>query len=171
MAQPSPSIPAWVHPGLTLVYDGESGAKQNGRYVQAIRVVMVTRVRTASSLAVAAVSQVQTVGAPVGGTIAWMCNASGMCRTRKPGFNAKFWVDPANPAGSVQGPSGEPFTVVGTNVYAVAGKRWNATTMSYQNPSTGWKLLLVFETKTGLVLAYTETNPAEEVHLTFRSMQ
>lgn len=171
VAATGPTIPAWVHPGLQIVYNGLSASKVNGTYAQPIRVVIVSRVHAVTPNGVAAESLVETPGGPAGGEILWSCNAAGTCRSNREGFNGKFWVDPAHPVDSVAGPNGEQYAIVGRGPYRLGGKVWNATTMSYQNAATGWKSMIVFETKTGLVLAYSEANPSEEVHEYFGGMR
>ncbi len=169
-AQNGPIIPAWVHPGLVVIYDGVSAFVTNGRFSQGVQVVMTTRVTSVNAGQVAGVTQIQTVGAPIGGSHAWTCNAAGVCRGDATGMNGKFWVDPANPTASVRGPNGEPFTLMGSAPYTVRGKTWAGTTLAYQNPASGWQIVTTYDTKTGLVLAYAENSPSEQVHTYFRSM-
>jgi hypothetical protein len=169
-AQNGPTIPGWVRPGLVVAYDGVSAFVQNGRFTQGIQVVMTSRVNSVNNGQVSAVTQVQTVGSPVGGTHAWTCNAAEICTTDATGFHGKFWVDPANPIASKRGPNGETYTIMGSAPYSYNGRTWDATTMSYQNQATGWQLMCVFETKSGLIIAYSETSPAQQVHTYFRSM-
>lgn len=170
-AQNAPAIPAWVHPGLIVVYDGVSAFVQNGRFTQGIRMVMTTRVNSVAGNVVNGVTNLQTVGTPIAGTHAWSCNAGGVCRGDATQMNGQFWVDPANPTASKKGGNGEPFSMVGSAPYSIGGKTWAASTMSYQNPATGVQFACTFETKTGLILAYSETSPAEQVHTYFRSMR
>jgi hypothetical protein len=169
-AQNGPTIPAWVHPGVVVVYDGVSAFVQNGRFTQGVKVVMTTRVMSVNGGVVTGVTQVQTVGTPIGGSHQWTCNAAGNCSGDATGMNGKFWVDPMGPTNSAKGPNGEPMTMMGSAPYPLNGKTWAASTMSYQNPASGWQIVTTFETKTGLVLAYAETGPAEQVHTYFRSM-
>ena len=42
--------------------------------------------------------------------------------------------------------------------------------MSYQNPATGVQYMCVFETRTGLIVAYAEINPAQQVHTYLRGV-
>lgn len=169
-AQNAPTIPAWVHPGVTVMYDGVSAFLQNGRFSQGIQVVMTTRVNSVAGGLVNGVTNVQTVGSPVGGAHAWSCNAAGACRADATQLNGQFWVDPANPTASKRGGNGEPFSLMGNAPYNVAGKTWAATTMSYSNPATGVQYMCIFETKTGLILAYAEISPAQQVHTYLRSV-
>jgi hypothetical protein len=171
LAQTAPTVPAWVRPGLIVAYDGLSAFVNNGRFTQGIQVLMTSRVTSVSENNVAASTQVQTVGTPLLSTHAWVCNAAGNCKTDATGFSLKFWVDPDDPTSSARGAHGEPYTVVGKGPYTYAGRTWAATTMSYQNKDTGWQLMITFETKTGLVLAYSEVSPGQQVHIYFRSMR
>jgi hypothetical protein len=171
LAQPGPSpiLPSWIHSGLTLTYDALSTGKQGVRNVS-VRSVVVTRVTGVSATAVSAITQTQVAGTPVTQTHAWSCSAAGACKTDGSGFQARFWVDPKS-ATTFKGANGEPLSVVGTGPYSYGGHSWTATTMHYQNPATGWEILVVFEAKTGVILADAETSPAQQVHLYFRSMQ
>src|SRR5215467_4651540 len=101
--QSAPAIPSWVKPGVTVRYDGVSAFVNNGRFSQGIQVVMVTRVTSVAGNTVSGVTQIQTVGTPIGGRHAWTCTAAGVCRSDFPGFSGKFWVDPAAPEASVRG--------------------------------------------------------------------
>lgn len=168
--QNAPANPAWVHPGLVATYDGVSAFVNNGRFSQGIQIVMTTRVTAVSGNKVSGVTQIQNVGAPIRQRHAWTCTAAADCTSDMPGFNGKFWVDPANPTASIKGPNGEHYSLVGKGPYSYGGRRWDATTISYQNPATGWQFVCTFESKTGLVLAYSETSPGQQVHTYFRSM-
>jgi hypothetical protein len=169
-AQNAPTIPAWVHAGTTVVYDTVSAFVQNGRFTQGIQTVMTSRVNSVAGGQVNGVTNVVTVGTGIGGTHAWVCNAAGICRGDATGLTGQFWVDPANPAASKRGVNGEPFSMMGSAPYTYGGRTWAASTISYVNQASGTQLMCVFETKTGLILAYSETTPAEQVHVYFRSM-
>lgn len=168
--QNGPAIPAWVHPGLVVSYDGISAFVNNGRFSQGIQTVITTRVTAVSGGRVSGITQIQTVGSPVGGRHAWTCTAAADCASDVSGFNGKFWVDPANPIASIKGANDERYSMTGKGPYSYRGRTWNATTISYQNPSTGWQLVCTFDSQTGLILAYSETSPGEQVHIYFRSM-
>jgi hypothetical protein len=170
MPQTGPVIPAWVKPGTTVAYDGVSAFVNNGRFSQAVQVVMTTRVTSVSGNAVSGITRIQTVGTPLASTHTWTCTAAGSCRSDMPGFSGKFWVDPAHPVESVRGPNGEPYILMGRAPYAYGGRKWSGATLSYQNPATGWQYVLTFDTATGLILAYAETSPSQQVHTYFRSM-
>lgn len=120
---------------------------------------------------VRAMTNMQTVGSPIGGTHPWTCNASGTCQTDATGMYHQFWVDPAKPTASMKGAHGERYAIVGTGPYTIAGRTWKATTMNYRNGATGTELLCIFETETGMVLAYAETSPSQQVHTYFRSIR
>jgi len=167
--QNGPVIPAWVHPGLVVSYDGISAFVNNGRFSQGIQVVMTTRVTAISGNKASGITQIQTVGTPIGQRHSWTCTAAADCASDMPGFSGKFWVDPANPLASIKGSNGERYSMIGKGPYSHGGRSWEATTISYQNPATGWQLVCTFESKTGLVLAYSETSPGQQVHTYFRS--
>jgi len=169
-AQNAPTIPSWIHPRLIVTYDGDSAFVTNGRFSQGIRVVMTTRVNSSSATHVSGVTSLQTVGSPIGGTHAWNCNANGMCTSDLPGFSGQFWVDPTNPTASKRGPNGEPYTVKGTGPYTLHGKTWSGTMIVYENAASKVQNVCTFDSKTGLVLQYSESSPSEQVHIYFRSM-
>jgi hypothetical protein len=169
--QNGPAVPSWVHPGLTVTYDGVSAFVQNGKFSQSVQVVMTTRVTAVAGGRVSGSTLFQTVGTPLQSTHAWSCTSTGNCSGDATGFTGQFWVDPANPTTSVHGPHGEPYTLKGNSPYSYGGHTWDSTTMSYKNPATGWQLFMVFETKTGLVLAYSESSPAQQVHTYFKGMR
>jgi hypothetical protein len=170
-AQTGPTIPGWIHPGLTVMYNGDSAFVQNGRYVQPVQLVLTTRVNSVSSTAVSALTQFQTVGTPLVNRVTWSCNAAGNCQSSAAGFSGQFWVDPNAPTASSHGVNGEPYSIMGQGPYNVAGKTWAATTMTYQNPASGVQLSTVFETKTGLVLAHAENSPAQQAHVFLRGIR
>jgi hypothetical protein len=169
-AQNAPTIPAWVHPGVTVIYDAVSAFVQNGRYTQGVQIVMTTRVNSVAGGLVNGVTNTVTVGSGIAGNHAWVCNAGGVCRGDATGINGQFWVDPASPAASKRGGNGETFSFMGSGPYTYNGKTWAASTISYQNPATGVQLMCVFETKSGLIIAYSETSPAQQVHTYLRSV-
>ena len=168
--QNAPVIPTWIQPGVVVAYDGVSAFVNNGRFSQGIQVVMTTRVTAVGGNKVSGITQLQTVGSPIGGRHAWTCTATADCTSDMPGFSGKFWVDPSNPLASIKGANGERYSMVGKGPYSYRGRSWDATTISYQNPATGWQLVCTFESRSGLVLAYSETSPGQQVHTYFRSM-
>ena len=170
-AENSATIPAWVKPGLVVTYDAVSAfVNQYGQFNQDIQVVMTTRVNSISGGKVSAITQVQTVGSPIGGKHEWACNAAGDCEKDATGLVGKFWIDPDHPTDSIKGPNGEPFSVVGKGPYSHGDRTWSAVMLSYQNSETGVQFQVSFDAKTGLILASSETYPTQQVHAYFRSM-
>jgi hypothetical protein len=153
-----------------VAYDGVSSFISNGRPAQPVKVVMTTRVTSVNGGQVTGVTQIQTVGTPLVGRHLWTCNAAGVCQSDATGMNGKFWLDPANPTASARGPNGEVYTLIGNSPYSYGGKTWAARTMSYQNPASGVQSMCVFETKTGLIVAYSEGSPSQQVHTYLRSV-
>jgi hypothetical protein len=170
-AQNAPAIPAWIHPGLGVTYDGDSAFVTNGRFSQGIRVVITTKVNSSSGTQVSGVTAIQTVGTPVGQQHSWNCNASGNCTGDLAGFSGQFWVDPVNPTASMHGPNGEPYTLKGTGPYTLNGKTWSGTMLVYENSASKVQYVCTFDSKTGLVLQYSESSPSEQVHTFFRSLR
>src|SRR5215469_14347923 len=139
--QNAPAVPAWVHPGVVVSYDAVSAFVNNGRFSQGIQTVITTRVTAVSGNQVSGITQLQTVGTPIGARAAWSCNAAGNCTSSDAtGVNGKFWIDPANPTGSIMGAHGERFSLMGKGPYSLHGQTWNAGTLSYSNPATGWQI-------------------------------
>ena len=50
---------------------------------------------------------------------------------------------------------------MGKNNFPIAGRTWNATTMAYQNTASKVQYVVIFDSQTGLILAYTESSPAQ----------
>jgi hypothetical protein len=161
-----PTVPAWVHPGLVVIYDGLSAFIKDGRPSLGIRIVSATRVASVSGDRVSGVIETETVGKPGKNSFQWTCTAAGRCD----GFPAKFWVDPARPVDSVIGPNGERFILMGQTPYSLNGRSRSAAVLKYESPATGWQFVLTFDTKSGLVLQYSETSPGQQVHLWFRKL-
>jgi hypothetical protein len=162
-----PSIPTFVRIGATVTYDGFSSSLSNGQPFNSVQVVEASQVTSVNGGSVSATTKIQIVSTPIIQTHAWSCNASGTCQGDSTGFTGKFWVDPANPVGSIKGPNGETFSIVGTSPFSYNGKTWAATTMAYQ--SNGVQYHCIFETTTGLIVSYSETYPTEQVIIYLRS--
>jgi hypothetical protein len=109
-------------------------------------------------------------------TGAFSCNVSGTCTGSFPG---QFWVDPVLPTESM---AAKPLTVVGTVTSAitgVAGGTWTWTTMAYQDPggcdpnqmpATCVLYQTTFDAHSGLILAYAEYHPSQELILAFAGL-
>lgn len=175
--QALPMIPSWIHSELTLTYSGDGAySQQNGTFSQPKPITINTRVSAVARNVVASVSQVFVSGSPkITDSISWSCNTAEMCRTQKgehtsvpvlsdTGFNLKFWVDVADPINSEGRLYGKAVTLLGKGVYTLRGHKWYAMTISWQDPTTGGKSVMVFDTRTGLMLAYFEKSAFEVVH-------
>ncbi|MGA3035926.1 MAG: hypothetical protein ABSE64_00450 [Vulcanimicrobiaceae bacterium] len=182
--QALPMIPSWIHSGLTLTYSGDAAYSQsNGEFSRTKPITINTRVDAVADNAIVSLSQVFVGGTPqITESISWSCNTAGVCRARKgehtqipvlsdTGFNVKFWVDPTNPISSEGRVYGKAVALVGNGVYTLRGHKWRAMTISWQDPMTGGKSVMVFDTRTGLMLAYFENSAFEVVHEYFQSMQ
>src|SRR5258708_18650051 len=77
--QNGPSIPSWVHPGLTVTYDGVSAFVRNGQFSQSVQVVMTTRVTSMAGGRVSGSTLFQTVSTPLRGSHLWTCTSTGNC--------------------------------------------------------------------------------------------
>jgi hypothetical protein len=129
------SIPAWVA-GETVVYTGYEGATVVESTLKAVD-VSATFVELSDTI----VSDEQrsfTMTFTPGTAAAW-------------GY--QFWVDPADPAGSIVGPEGEKYSVKGTETYDGVA----ATVMQYSGPDATGEV--VFQTATGLILEESATYP------------
>jgi hypothetical protein len=87
------------------------------------------------------------------------------------GFNVKFWVDTANPLHSEGRVYGKTVVLVGKGDYTVRGRKWQATTIAWQDPNTGGKSELIFDSKTGLMLAFSEKSAFDVVHEYLESLR
>jgi len=127
--------------------------------------VMTTTVNTVSESFVSGTTRVDIPNAPTyGWTYDW---------TTREGESWKdvhrFWVDPAHPTASVKGPGGEEFTVMGQAPYKLGNESWKATLMAYQSEEAEFHL--TYATESGLVLAYAEKYPTQQVFLYLRSAE
>jgi hypothetical protein len=52
--------------------------------------------------------------------------------------------------------------------YSAAGRNWDAATMIYQNPGSGVSYTIVYDTQSGLVLAYNHEYPSEKIYMTLQ---
>jgi hypothetical protein len=171
VAQNAAVLPAWMRPGIVVVYDTISAFVRNGRFEQGIQTVMTTKVNSISGGIVNGVTNVSTVGTGIGGTHQWACNAAGNCQTDASTLSGQFWIDINHPASSTRGANGEIYKVMGQAPYSnTRGQTWTAVTLSFQNPSTGGQLTTIYDAKTGLVLLHSEVSPAQQVHVYFRTI-
>jgi len=162
-------IPSWVQPGVTVVYDGVSSGVQDGQPVNGVQALITLRVTGVSGNTVRGTVEVfnPTLGLPVQlPSNEWSCTDGQVCSSR-------FWVDPANPAGSVKGPNGEPYTEGGPVPYtspfggpAVSG----TNVLYYQNPDSHVEYHMTYQARTGLVVAYAEVYPSQRTYYYFRSI-
>ncbi len=162
----SAGIPSWVQPGLIITYDGLSSSVNNGQPVNGVSTLITTEVTSVSQDSVSGSTRVDIPSAPsYGWSYPW---------TVQEGNNwegvHRFWLDPANPTGSVKGPNGEQYSIIGQEPYSYDGKTWDATLLAYTNPDTGVEYHLTYESKTGLILASAEKYPSQRTFLFFRSM-
>lgn len=157
-AAAQPKVPTWVRTGLSVPYMAYSAAVQNGRFVNGIVVDMKDTVTGTGGGLVTGVTQLQTQGDPEVTTYRWACNAAGSCR----GGDWQFWVDPANPTGSIRGPDGEIFTVLGREAYTDPWHRvWNATILNYEDPANGVRFTVAYQTGSGLILYSVQSYPSQ----------
>ena len=161
-AQTRPSTPAWVRAGLVIQYDG--GARFMGPRPSALTTVETIRVYSAANGMVSGAVNIRNGANPLQNNFNWSCVTGGNCQ----GYPAQFWVDPQNPTASMHGSNGEPFTVMGRNQVTYGGRTWDGTSMVYQNPASGVQYFVVFDTQSGLILAYSENSPAQQ---TFRHLR
>ncbi|VVC71979.1 Uncharacterised protein [uncultured archaeon] len=159
------SVPSWVQPGVTVVYDGISGYYSNGQYTNPVATTVTLRVNSVAGNTVAGTTYVEIPTMPgYRQTFDWTCIEGGVCDWR-------FWVDPANPTGSAKGPNGETYSVVNSGPYSHGSySNPDATLMAYQNAGSGVEYHLTFETRTGLIVAYAEKYPSQHTFLYFKSI-
>jgi hypothetical protein len=169
------SIPAWIVPNTAVSYNFYSAPLING-IVQpgAISGHLTMYVTDVSATGVE--GSVALVFNGITHTDAFSCNTTGTCTGSYPG---QFWVDPVLPTESM---SSEPLTVRGTATSAitgVAGGAWTWTTMAYQDPAgcdpnqtpaTCVLYQTTFDAHSGLILAYGEYHPSQELILEFAGL-
>jgi len=160
------AVPSWVQPGLVVSYDGISASLIGGEPQNGVYTVMTTQVDSASRDAVSGTTKVYIPSASMGGwSYSWQTSEGDPWKDVH-----RFWVDPADPSSSVKGPNGEVLSIVGQEPFSYGGRSWDATLMAYKNEETGTEYHLTFETKTGLILAYTEMYPSQNTFLYFKSI-
>jgi len=159
------AVPSWVQPGVVVSYDGYSAFVQGGQYQSPVQTVVTMETVSVAGNSVSGTTFVSGPGAPgVMQSYPWTCVEGGACEWR-------YWVDPSNPTGSVKGPNGEVFSVVGSAPYSYGGYAvQDATMMAYENAQTGVEYHITFETRTGLVLAYAEKYPSQQTFLYINSV-
>ncbi|MCK4714568.1 MAG: hypothetical protein KAT35_03260, partial [Candidatus Aenigmarchaeota archaeon] len=97
-------------------------------------------------------------------TYAWSCTEGLPCDWR-------FWVDPVDPTGSAVGPNGETFLNLGNLPFSYGSYSTNdATMIGYSNDQTGVEYRYVFESRTGLVLSYSEIFRTQQTYIYFTSI-
>jgi hypothetical protein len=163
-AQTRPNVPNWVRPGLQVVYD--SGSRFMGPHAAALTLLETIWVDSVNSGTVSGRVNMRNGGNPLQNNFNFSCITGSNCD----GYPAQFWIDIQNPTASIHGPNGEPFSVVGRNNVNYGGRTWDATTMAYQNPASGTQFVVTYDNASGLILAYSESSPAQQVFRHIRSI-
>jgi len=162
-------IPSWVQPGVTVVYDGVGSGIQNGQPVNGVQTLITMRVTSVSGNTVAGTYNV--INPTIDPSI-WQLNGQWSCIDGQ-ACDWRFWVDPTNPAASVKGPHGEPYTEGGPVSYSspLGGPVLDGThVLYYQNADTHVEYHLTYQARTGLIAAYAEIYPSQLTYLYFRSI-
>lgn len=160
------AVPSWVQPGLIVSYDGLSASMNDGEPDNGVYTVITTQVGSASEDSVSGTTRVDIPTAPMSGwSYSWQVYEGDPWKDVH-----RFWVDPLNPTGSVKGPNGEILNIIGQEPYTYGDLSRDATLMAYKNEETGAEYHLTFETKTGLILAYSEKYPSQNTFLYLKSI-
>ncbi len=161
----SAEIPQWIQPGVTATYRTISGGWANGGPVE----------NNAADFYIT--NQVDEVTARGTTGIAYIYNPhTGQTQTEQvtclEGGSAclgRFWLDPDDPAGSYRDETGVTYTVLGEMTYSAMGRDWDAATMVYQNPGSGVTYTVIYDTKSGLILAGSHEYPSQKIYMTLQS--
>lgn len=161
----SAAVPQWVQPGTSATYHMISGGWANGAPVknnaaEAYITNQVNEVTAGGTTGTASIynpltgqTEVQQVTCADGG----------------PACLGRFWLDPNDPAGSFLDETGVTYTVLNKMAYSAADRNWDATMMAYKNQGSGVTFSVIYDTKSGLVLAYSHEYPSEKSYMTLQS--
>ncbi len=157
-------VPQWVEPGTYATYYMISGSWNGGTpkensAAEAYTTHQVDDITEQGTTGTASIynphtgqTQTQQVICPEGG----------------PACLGRFWLDPDDPAGSFKDETGATYTIGDRMDYSVAGRNWDAAIMSYQNPGSGVIYSVIYDTESGLVLAYSHDYPTQKTYLTLQ---
>lgn len=161
------SIPSWVHPGVVVTYNCFSSFLRDGQPTDSVTVLETTEVISVSGNTVSGISHIRNPSIPLPGQDEkWLSVEGQACN----GYFGRFWVDPANPTDSVKGPSGESYAVKGQAPFSLGSQTWNSTALTYENLSSGVRYDLTFDSDSGLILAYAEVGPSQQIYKFFASI-
>ena len=161
------TVPTWVQPGLSLTYECYSTFISQGQYTDAVGAKVTINVNSVTPNSVSGITYVEDVL-----FLGYVTQYPFTCYEGQP-CDWLFWVDPNNPTQTTVGPNGEKYTDGGSagpfsyeGVY-VSGSYSveDAIMLFYQNEETGVEYHLLYETQTGLIVAYTEIFPSQETYL------
>jgi len=166
MGHVTASVPSWILPGVTATYDTYAASVDaNGNYYDAVTSLTAMRVTSVENNMVSL--DTMTDVALIPGSPDWMEQST--CVEGSP-CEWKFWEDPTHLDGPVGTAIGNE-KIAGKGPYTDSyGREWMATILNYQNPSTGYEKRLIYETETGLLLAYTEKYINEHIFLYLNSL-
>ncbi|MBU0590875.1 hypothetical protein KKF81_05355 [Candidatus Micrarchaeota archaeon] len=160
------TVPSWIQPGVTVTYDGYAAeVNANGDYENAVQTVVVMTVQSVSGNTVSGNTRISIPSVPsFVKNYPWTCTDGTICDWR-------FWVDPTDPVGSIKGPNGETLSIVGTGPYSYGSYQTNSATMLlYQNQQTKAEYHITADSRTGLIIAYAEKYPNQEIYLYVKSV-
>ena len=160
----SAAVPQWVHPGTSATYHMTSGGWANGA---------PTENNAAEVYITHQVDEVTAQGTT--GTVSIYNPLTGQtqtqqvtCRDGEAACLGRLWLDPKDPAGSFKDETGVTYTIGNRMAYSAAGRNWDATMMSYQNPGSGVVYSVIYDTQSGLILAYNHEYPSEKIYSTLQ---
>lgn len=161
----SATPPGWVVQGVAAVYDVLSTEISGGEYGAGTVSQATVQVSAVSgNLVTGTVFVEKEMDSGPGTHSPWTCTEGEACEWR-------IWVDPLNPTASIKGKNGEALGVVGRMPYSYAGFNADeATVMSYRDDAAGINYEATFDTRTGLLLSYTEKNGTVETSMNLKSI-
>lgn len=157
----SAAVPQWVKPGTSATYQMISGGWPNSENNNAELYItnQVDRVTARGTEGTASIYNTLTGQTQTQEVI---------CQDGGPACLGRFWLDPNDPAGSFKDETGVTYTVGSRRDYLAAGRNWDAAMMIYQNTGSGVTFSVIYDTQSGLVLAYSHEYPSEKIYMTLQ---
>ncbi|MFB3764543.1 MAG: hypothetical protein ACE14P_04765 [Methanotrichaceae archaeon] len=158
-------VPDWVRPGISATYRMISGGWINGGPTEngGAEVYITNQVDEVTAEGTVGTASIYNPHTGQTQTQQITCLDGG------PACLGRFWLDPKDPAGSFKDETGVTYSLLGRMPYSSMSRTWNAATMVYKNPGSGVTYTVIYDTQSGLVLAYSHEYPSEKIYLTLQS--